>query len=182
MTLHPAQESEAELSYVFDLGDYSSSATDGDNLKMGPVTNVVIKNEHDTFAIVPTLGKTTQIDSNTGDEVEKDTTLWEINAAEKTNIYGITFNSTRVSFILGEILAPEYISVYAEDKNASIPQGDKTYLEECGLDSPVSSAKVSFKDGSEYTIYCGDKTPTGTDRFITIECKSAGNSDRAFGG
>ena len=170
-------ESEAELSYVFDLGDYSSSATDGDNLKMGPVTNVVIKNEHDTFAIVPTLGKTTQIDSNTGDEVEKDTTLWEINAAEKTNIYGITFNSTRVSFILGEILAPEYISVYAEDKNASIPQGDKTYLEECGLDSPVSSAKVSFKDGSEYTIYCGDKTPTGTDRFITIECKSAGNSD-----
>lgn len=36
-------ESEAELSYVFDLGDYSSSATDGDNLKMGPVTNVVIK-------------------------------------------------------------------------------------------------------------------------------------------
>lgn len=171
------ETSETETTEIFNLGDYSYSATKTDDLKMGPITNVVVKNEHDTFAIVPTVGKTTSIDSVTGEETEKDTTVWKINAAEKTNISGIEFNDTRVSFILGEALAPSYVSIYAENKDDEIPQGGKTYLEECGLDSPKSSIKVSFTDGSEYTIYCGDQTPTGTDRFITIDEHSAGNSD-----
>ena len=171
------EQSQTEYSYIFNLGDYSSSATDTENLKMGPITNVVVTNKYDTFAIVPTVGKTTVTEDVTGEEKETDTTVWKIEAAEKTNIGGITFNDTRVSFILGEILAPEYVSIYAEDKNETIPQGSKTYLEECGLDTPVSSAKVSFTDGSEYTVLCGDNTPTGTDRFVTVECKSAGNSD-----
>ena len=99
------ETSETETTEIFNLGDYSYSATKTDDLKMGPITNVVVKNEHDTFAIVPTVGKTTSTDSVTGEETEKDTTVWKINAAEKTNISGIEFNDTRVSFILGEALA-----------------------------------------------------------------------------
>lgn len=171
------ENSEVTTQTVFDLGDYSSSATKTDGLKMGPITNVVVKNQYDTFAIIPTVGKTSSTDPVSGEETEKDTTVWEINAAEKTNISGIEFNDTRVSFILGEVLAPTYVSVYAEDKDAEIPQGGKTYLEECGLDSPRSSIQVSFEDGSKYTVYCGDQAPTGTDRFITIDQYSAGNSD-----
>ena len=52
---------------------------------MGPITNVVVKNQYDTFAIIPTVGKTASTDPVSGEETEKDTTVWEINAAEKTN-------------------------------------------------------------------------------------------------
>ena len=67
------ETSETETTEIFNLGDYSYSATKTDDLKMGPITNVVVKNEHDTFAIVPTVGKTTSTDSVTGEETEKDT-------------------------------------------------------------------------------------------------------------
>ncbi len=162
-----------QQNYIIDYSAYSGSSENTDSLALGGVTAVDINSTPASYTLSPITVKSTKTDSVTMEETEVDTMAWNISAAKGQDIEGVTFSNARCSFPVDAVLKMPYSGIYAEDRNAQIPQGTMTYFEECGFNKAATSATVNFLNGSSYTLTVGDATPTGGERFVCIDSKSS---------
>ncbi len=162
---------EEETNYIFDFSPYRTDPADTDELKLGGVSQIEIQNEADSYTLKSHWEEQTTVDDQTMEEKTAKTLAWLITEVAGRDVAGVRFSSTTVDFIVSDLLHIAYDAVYAEDGLAQIPQGGKTYYEECGLNDTKNSATIRFGSGAAVRVLVGDKTPTGSYRFVAVEAE-----------
>jgi len=156
-------QAEEEQKLVLDesIPTTATGETDADKVKA-----IYVTNPSDTFTIETYLGKESTLDPNTAQYIEVDTMMWNITEVAGKDIDGVKFNSSTLGFLTGDFLKLAYTSVYAENGNATIPNGSMTYFQECGLDKATTHLTVVYNDGVTKSIAVGNPTPNGTGYFV----------------
>jgi|GEM_PF-2025926 len=153
------------------------SGTEGyqKGLTLGGISRIDVKNQNDTFVLTPDYYTRMEMNTETMEDEEVTTLEWYMNSIEGVNISDVTFDTDYNKFVVQDLLKLPYNSVYAENKNDKIADGSMTYLEECGLDNPVASPSITFKDGSKLTVLVGEETPVKGQYYVTVIGEAADN-------
>ncbi|MBR4283052.1 MAG: hypothetical protein IKT35_04985, partial [Clostridia bacterium] len=184
-----SSETAEDAKYIYDyshyLSDFSDSkdvdtypelaGTDGykKGLSLGGISRIDIKNQQNNFHLTPDYYTRMEMNAETMEEEELTTLEWYMTSIEGVDMEGVTFDIDYTEFVVQDLLRLPYKSVYVEDKNAKLPDGSMTYLEECGLDKPVATPSVTFKDGSKLTVLVGSETPVKGEYYVTIEVEES---------
>ncbi len=160
---------------VHDYSQYRESPADSDTLALGGIASIRVENQEDAYTLKSYMTARTEIDQQTYEEVTRDVLEWVIEAVDGKDVQGVHFNPSSVGYIVSDVLKIPYESVYVKDGSATIPQGGKTYFDECGFSKSKERVAITFADGSAVTVVLGDETPTGKGRFLRVENK-AGSS------
>lgn len=137
-------------------------------LTLGGISEVNVNNAYESFHLVPDKVTKTQLSDDTLEEEEVTTLEWFIDSVKGQDISGVTFDYDYNKFVVQDLLKLSYKEIYVQNKNDKIEDGSMTYLEECGLDKPVASPSVTFKDGSKLTVLLGKETPVKGLYYVTV--------------
>jgi hypothetical protein len=170
---------EEEELLIFDYSHYMDSDEDTDTLQLGGVSSIEVVNPKDSFTIESHWTTTTTLDENTFESRKEKVLEWGITKAKDRDIEGVKFSPSNVSFVVGDLLKIDYLSVYAEDGNQEIPQGGMTYFEECGIDKAKTRCTIHFGNGASITVLVGNATPTGDNCFLAVENHTGNHPDAA---
>ncbi len=171
-----ATSSEEKL-LIHNYSDYYSSDANTDALELGGVKKITVVQPNETYEITSFLGKSTEIDPQTYEEVEKESLQWLVTKVEGKDISGVKFSPVLSGFVVTDVLQIPYNSVYAQNGNEEIPQGGMTYYKECGITDSKNRLTVEFKNGATTTVIVGNKAPTENLYFLALENNDAGKSD-----
>lgn len=165
--------------YIFDYSHYERDSADTEELALGGIKNIVIRNQADTYTLESHWGTELQTDPETYEETQVNVLQWLITHVENRDIDGVKFSTSTVGFIVTDLLKISYDSVYAEDGNEEIPQGGMTYYDECGITDSKVRCTVNFGNGASATVILGDPTPTGNNYFVALDNNPGANASAA---
>ncbi len=184
-----SSEETIETKYIYDYSHYLSDFSDNKDvdtypelvgvegykkgLALGGVSRIDVKNKSNNFYLIPDYYTRTEVSAETMEEEEVTTLEWYMTSIENMDISDVTFDIDYTKFVVQDLLHLPYKSVYVEDKNAKLPDGSMTYLEECGLDKPVATPSITFKDGSKLTVLVGSETPVKGEYYVTVEVEES---------
>lgn len=143
---------------------------------MGGVERISVKNPAGEYTLKSFWGTEETIDPTTGSYMTVDALKWTLSKVKGQDISAVSFSSSTLGFLVTDLLGITYESVYAQDKNATIPQGGKTYSQECGLDAVKTQLTMHYKNGASKTLLLGNQTPTKDGYFVSFVTK-AGKDD-----
>ena len=165
------------VSYVHNYSSYAQTDSDTATAKLGGVEKIIVKQPNFTYEITGKLEETVNIDPQTYEEYTSMILNWRVSHVEGMDITGVHFDTTTSGFVVSDLLQIPYNSIYAEDGNATIPQGGMTYYEECGITTSQNRLTVLFKNGASITVIVGNQTPTDNMVFLAFENDDAGQSN-----
>ena len=145
--------------------------TEADN-GLGGVVRISVKNPLGTYTLKSFWGTEETIDSTTGEYTTVDALQWTVSKVEGEDISKVSFSDSTLDFLVGDLLGLTYESVYAQDGAATIPQGGKTYFEECGLDDTKTQLTMHYDNGTAKTLHIGDKIPAGNGYFVSFTTRT----------
>ena len=170
---------EEEETLIHDYSAYGTDSVDTDTLKLGGVEKITVVQPNETYELTATMGEEITIDPETMEEVKNEILQWRVTKVMGKDITGVNFSTTLSGFVVTDLLRIPYHSVYAENGNDTIPQGGKTYYEECGIANSNNRLTIHFKNGATSTVIVGSKAPTENYYFLGIENNDAGKGEVA---
>lgn len=161
--------SQTSTQYIHDLSQYIAARDEQGTLAYGEIDSILVATDEEQFTFTSTWGTETEIDEQTYEEVEVEVLQWRITDMKDTDIEGVNFSTVRCGFVATDLMKIPYKDVYAKDGSATIPQGSKTYYDECGITASNNRSTIRFQNGSWLTVIVGDETPTDGCVFLGFE-------------
>lgn len=171
--------SSTEQLLVHDYSSYSQSNANTQTLQLGGIKKITVQQPNFTYEITGKMEKTVDINPETYEEYETEIMNWRVSYVEGVDIEGVQFDPTLSGFVVSDLVKIPYGAVYAENGNATIPQGGKTYYDECGITTSQNRLTMEFNNGASITVIVGDKAPTGEMYFLALENNDGGKPNVA---
>ncbi len=152
-----------------------NSDSDNDENKepgVGGVKKIKVVNPAGEYVLDCFMGEEETIDPSTGEYITQEALRWTISQVKGVDVTKVSFSSDTLGFLVGDLLGITYESIYTQDASATIPQGDKTYTQECGLDKATAKLTMCYDNGTTKTLIIGDKTPAGNGYFVSFATTS----------